>query len=91
MATETPLWQKVYLGRLGRVYRDTAKIIGYLGCRGTEFFDKAKLLPDYEKFRFENAVRDLTVYMKPREGRVRADCPGQEDPQGHSRPVARRH
>jgi hypothetical protein len=68
MATETPLWEKVYLRRSGRVYRDAGKIIGHLGCGGMEFFDKAKLLPRYDKFSFENAVRDLTVYTKREKG-----------------------
>ena len=68
MATETHLWQKVYLSRWSKVYLDAGKIIGHLGCRGTEFFDEAKLLPCYDKLSFENAIRDLTVYMKREKG-----------------------
>ena len=68
MATETPLWQKVYMGRWGQVYIDAGRIIGHLGCSATAFFEAAKLLPGYEKFRFENAVRDLCVYAKREKG-----------------------
>jgi hypothetical protein len=68
MKGETPLWEKVYLGRYGRVYVNAGKIIGHLGCGASAFFDAAKLLPDYDKYRYENAVRDLTVYAKREQG-----------------------
>jgi hypothetical protein len=64
----TPLWEQVYLGRYGRVYINAGKLIGHLGCSAFAFFDAAKLLPDYDKFRYENAVRDLTVYAKREQG-----------------------
>jgi hypothetical protein len=68
MRGETPLWEKVYLGRYGRVYINAGKIIGHLGCGAFAFFDAAKLLPDYDKYRYENAVRDLTVWAKHEQG-----------------------
>ena len=68
MRGETPLWEKVYLGRYGRVYINAGKIIGHLGCGAFAFFDAVKLLPDYDKYRYENAVRDLTVYAKREQG-----------------------
>jgi hypothetical protein len=68
MRSETPLWEKVYLDRYGRVYINAGKIIGHLGCGAFAFFDAAKLLPDYDKYRYENAVRDLTVYTKREQG-----------------------
>jgi hypothetical protein len=58
---EKPLWQRVYMDDDG-AYREAAKLIGYAGTTPTEFYDKAKKLPNYDKYRFENAVRDLTVY-----------------------------
>jgi hypothetical protein len=68
MRTETPLCKKVYLGQWSKVYINAGKIIGHLGCSAFAFFDAAKLLPDYDKYRFENAVRDLTVYAKREQG-----------------------
>jgi hypothetical protein len=50
------------------VYLNAGKIINHLGCRATEFYDEAKLLPGYDKLRYENAVRDLTVYSKREQG-----------------------
>jgi hypothetical protein len=58
---EKPLWEKVYLG--DRVYLHAGQIIGHLGCTPTEFFEAAKKLPDSSQYRYENAVRDLTVYQ----------------------------
>jgi hypothetical protein len=63
---EQPLWWKLYMREDG-VYAAAARIIGYLGCSPFEFYDAAKLLPNYDKYKFENAVRDLTVYTM-REG-----------------------
>jgi hypothetical protein len=45
-----------------------ARSSGHLGCGGFAFYDAAKLLPFYDKLRFENAVRDLTVYTKREQG-----------------------
>jgi hypothetical protein len=61
MRTTTPLWEKVYLSRWSKVYINAGRIIGHLGCSAFAFFDAAKLLPDYDKHRYEAAVRDLTV------------------------------
>src|SRR4051794_17952496 len=58
---EKPLWWKVFLGR-DQVYPHAGKIIGHLGCAPLEFFDAAKKLPDDNQYRYENAMRDLTVY-----------------------------
>jgi hypothetical protein len=68
MRGETPLWEKVWLGRWSKTYLNAGKIIGHLGCSAFAFFDAAKLLPDYDKYRYENAVRDLTVYAKREQG-----------------------
>src|SRR5262245_18022723 len=65
---DPPLWQKVWLGRWNKVYINTGKIIGHFGCSGFAFFDAAKLLPGYDKYRYENAVRDLTVWEKRERG-----------------------
>jgi hypothetical protein len=64
MRGETPLWENVYLGRWGRLYINAGKIIGHLGCGALAFFDAAKLLPDFDKYRYETAVRDLTVWAR---------------------------
>jgi hypothetical protein len=68
MRTETPLWRKVYLGAWSKVYINAGKIIGHLGCSAFAFFDVAKVLPDYDKYRYETAVRDLTVWAKREQG-----------------------
>ena len=68
MRSETPLWEKVYMGRWSRTYLNAGKIIGHLGCGAFAFFDAAKLLPDYDQHRYECAVRDLTVYAKREQG-----------------------
>src|SRR5690242_17461046 len=60
---EKPLWWKVFVDA-NEVYLHAGKIIGHLGCSPFEFFDAAKLLPDYNQHRYEHAVRDLTVYAK---------------------------
>ncbi len=65
---EVPLWEKVWLGRCSKTYLNAGKIIGHLGCGAFAFFDAAKLLPDYDKLRYENAVRDLTVWAKREQG-----------------------
>jgi hypothetical protein len=58
---EKPLWEKVFMSG-DRVYLHAGKIIGHLGIDPFGYYDAAKLLPDYDKLRYENAVRDLTVY-----------------------------
>lgn len=65
---EKPLWWKCYMGTHSKVYLHAGRIIGHLGCGGFAFYDAAKLLPFYDKLRFENAVRDLTVYAKREQG-----------------------
>jgi hypothetical protein len=58
---EKPLWQKVFLAG-DRIYLHAGRIIGHLGCSPFAFYDAAKQPPDYVQYRYENAVRDLTVY-----------------------------
>lgn len=65
---EKPLWEKVFLSPHGIVYVHAGRIIGHLGCSGFAFYDQAKLLPNYDKLRYENAVRDLTVYVNRERG-----------------------
>lgn len=65
--SERPLWEKAWLGPHGKIYLQAGKIIGHLGCTPFEFYDAAKALPDYDQYRYENAVRELTVYSA-REG-----------------------
>lgn len=68
---EKPLWWKCYLGAQSKVYLHAGRIIGHRGCSGFAFYDAAKLLPFYDKLRFENAVRDLCVTL-----REQAPAPG---------------
>lgn len=65
---DKPLWWKCYVGQHQKVYIMAGKIIGHLGIGGFAFYDAAKLLPCYDKLRFENAVRDLCVYSKREQG-----------------------
>jgi hypothetical protein len=51
------------------VLQEAARIIGYGGVNGFAFYDAAKKRPCYDKYRFENAVRDLTVFSKREQGR----------------------
>jgi hypothetical protein len=60
---EKPLWERVYLAN-DRIYLHAGKIIGHLGIDPFGFYDAAKKLADYDKLRYENAVRDLTVYAR---------------------------
>lgn len=66
--SERPLNEKVWLGPFSRVYLNVGKIVGHRGCGAFAFWDAAKLLPDYDKLRYENALRDLTVYEKRERG-----------------------
>lgn len=66
---EKRLWWKCYMDTHSKVYLHAGRLIGHLGCGGFAFYDAAKLLPFYDKLRFENAVRDLTVYTKREQGR----------------------
>ena len=68
MRAETPLREKVYQGPWSKTYISAAKIISHLGCSAFAFFDAAKLLPDYDKHRYECAARDLTVWVKREQG-----------------------
>lgn len=65
---ERPLWERVWLGPFSKVYLNVGKLVGHLGCGGFSFWDRAKLLPGYDKYRYENALRDLTVYEKRERG-----------------------
>jgi hypothetical protein len=58
---EKPLWEKVFMSG-DKVYMHAGHIIGHLGVSPLEFFDRAKLLSLFDQRKFENAVRDLTVY-----------------------------
>jgi hypothetical protein len=59
--SEQPLWQKCWM-REDRLHLAVAKIIGHAGCSIGEFWDKAKKLPNYDKYKVENVVGDLTVW-----------------------------
>lgn len=59
--SERPLWQRVFLSE-DRVYLEAAKIVGLLGCGISEFWDRAKKIPNYDKYRVENAVNALTDF-----------------------------
>ncbi len=74
MRTEKPLWERVYLGSWGPAYVNAGKIIGHLGCSALVFYDAAKLLPGYDKHRYECAVRALTVYAKRERGEYELDA-----------------
>lgn len=65
---QKPLYWKCYIDDHGKFYLHTGQIIGHNGCGAFAFFDAAKLLPFYDKFWFENAVRDLTVHQKQEQG-----------------------
>jgi hypothetical protein len=60
---EKPLWEKVYMSG-NRIYIHAGLIIGHLGVSPIEFFDKAKLLTDYDQLKYENAVLDMTIYSR---------------------------
>jgi hypothetical protein len=68
MRGDTPLWERVWLEKHSCVHLNAGKIIGHLGCGAFAFWDAAKLLPNFDKYRYENAVRDLTVYAKREQG-----------------------
>ncbi len=65
---ERPLWEKVFIGSHSKTYITVGKIVGHPGCGAFAFWDAAKLMPGYDKVRFENALRDLTVYAKREQG-----------------------
>ncbi len=62
------LVEKVYDGPWSKAYIHAGRIIGHLGCSGFAFYDEAKKLACYDKYHFENAVRDLCVYSKREQG-----------------------
>src|SRR4051812_4963937 len=66
--SEKPLWERVWLGPFSRVYLNVGKLVGHLGSGGFAFWDAAKLLPGYDKLRYDNALRDLTIYEKRERG-----------------------
>ena len=55
------LWRSIYT-ESDRVYLHAARIIGYAGCSPTAFWDAAKLLPNYDKRKYEAAMEDLTSW-----------------------------
>lgn len=63
---EKPLWERVWLGPHSKAYLHAGRIIGHRTVNAFAFYDEAKKLPFYDKLRFENAVRELTVW-EPRE------------------------
>jgi hypothetical protein len=65
---EKPLSERVWLGPFTKAYLAVGHLVGHLGCGGFSFWDRAKLLPIYDKMRFENCLRDLTVYEKRERG-----------------------
>lgn len=58
-----PLWELLYMSD-DKVYLRAAVIIGHLGIAPFDFFDRVKKLPGYSQYRYENAVRDMTVHAK---------------------------
>jgi len=56
------LWRLIYMGDGSHLH--AARIIGYAGCTPFAFWDAAKLLPTYDKRKFEDAMCDLTSYHK---------------------------
>jgi hypothetical protein len=79
MQRQPELWELVWLGKHSRIYLNAGKIIGHLGVSKSVFEEAAKLLLDYDKYRYENAVRDLTVYSK-----------GEQDGRYELRPTAKK-
>jgi hypothetical protein len=61
-----------------RVYQNVGKIIGRLGGGAFAFWNAAKLLPGYDKYRYENAMRDLTVYEPRERGEDRLHAPARK-------------
>lgn len=59
-----PLWWRCYVGPHQRVYQHTGHLVG----NGFSFWDRAKLLPCYDKLRFENALREMTFWEKRERG-----------------------
>ena len=57
------LWRSIYM-ESDRVYLHAARIIGYAGCTPFEFYDAAKLLPNYDQRKYQLAMEDLTSYHK---------------------------
>jgi len=75
LVTRFPKWDLTFF--------NAGKIIGHLGCNPFDFFDAAKRLPDYNQYRYENAVRDLTVYAR------RETSPPRYELTDHARKVLR--
>ena len=57
------LWRLIYMSA-DRVHLHAARIIGYAGASPFQFWDAAKLLPNYDMRKFEDAMCDLTSYHK---------------------------
>src|SRR4051794_41096580 len=57
MRKEMSLLEKLYFRE---EYWQAARIIGYGGCSPFEFWDAAKLLPNYHQGKFQTAMYDLT-------------------------------
>src|SRR5690349_18441212 len=56
-----PLWHRVFMSE-DRVHLHAIRIIGYGECNPMAFYDEAKKLKGYKQPRYEQAVRDLTVF-----------------------------
>ena len=65
---ERELWEKVYTGPHGNTYIAVGRIIAHRVLGAFEFWDLAKLEPGYDKLRFDDALRDLTVWEKRERG-----------------------
>jgi len=59
--SEQPLWWKCFM-RPDRIYMTVGQIVGHLGCDVGHFWDRAAKLPNFEKWRFESAVHELTRF-----------------------------
>ena len=57
------LWRLIYMSA-DRVHLHAARIIGYAGVSPFQFWDAAKLLPNYDQRKFQVAMEDLTSYHK---------------------------
>lgn len=66
--SEKPLWERAWLGPHSKVYLTVGKLVGHLGKSAFAFWDAAKLEPGYDKLRYENVLRDLTVWAKREQG-----------------------
>ena len=61
--SERPLWMKLYCDE-DKVFLMAARIIGYGSRSPTEFYDIARTLPNWDAWRYEQAVLALTDWKK---------------------------